>query len=112
MSGYREVLESVLVNGTPEQCIGCHTPFLRADHLALQVLDGALTQEEATAQLRESLEQHCRYGRAAVRSAYDTVESKCMYASFPSIAGMDSYPAELMSWDEYVHTPDTPEAAA
>jgi hypothetical protein len=115
MSTHREILNAVLVDGTPDRCVGCHTPFLRADHLAEQVLEGALTQEEATTKLKTDTEEACRYGRRVIRAANGKItDINCMAHSFPTIAGMESPPPELMNWDEFesIDPPeDTPEAA-
>lgn len=115
MGTHKEILNSVLVDGTPDQCIGCHTPFLNADYLAQQVLDGVLTQEEATTKLRTDTEAACRYGRRVVRATNGEItDINCMAHSFPSIAGMESPPARMMNWNEFVSvepTKEPPEAA-
>jgi hypothetical protein len=102
MSDYREALTAILTDGTPDQCVGCHTAFLNADHLADQVVEGALTKDEAASKLKEDLDQNCRYGRAAVRAAGGgrIIRTECMYGSIPSLAGMESCPARLMNWDK------------
>src|SRR5438105_1436213 len=84
--------------GTPDQCVGCHTPFLKAEALETKVHEGEITDDEATILLRTDLEENCKFGRAATLRKGKVVGSRCMnlVVCKPSFV---PYPAERRRWD-------------
>ena len=84
----------IIEEGTPDRCVGCHTPELKGFQLEKQVHDGEMTDDEAAQKLRTELEESCIHGRAVHR----VIGSKCMNKDVCSI-GFIPFPAEKRRWD-------------
>lgn len=74
MSETSDRAQRIIEAGTPDRCIGCHTPLLKGFHLEEQVSAGEISEEEAASQLRAELEETCKYGRVTDRA----LGSRCM----------------------------------